>query len=142
MFRLKLQKCTFLTRSSCAPVCSSCFSTHVEASTPPACEHLRFFCKSLFKLTKTITKRYVKTTLSCCFRRCQLNSAYKEVTMSAKSSAQPTGHSHGIFNRKFGIVAALISALIFSFIVMKYPLIFGSEKTESLAPSAPKTEIK
>lgn len=60
--------------------------------------------------------------------------------MSAKSSAQPQVQSKGIFNRKFGILAAVIIAFVFFFTIMMYPLIFGPEKATGLVP--PSTQIQ
>lgn len=60
--------------------------------------------------------------------------------MSAKSTAQHPIHTQGIFNRKFGIFAVVVIGIVFVLTILKYPLIFGPEKTAE--PIMPATQIK
>ena len=61
--------------------------------------------------------------------------------MSAKSTAHPTPRHRFLFSRTTIVVALIAVAFIFFATVVKYPLIFGPEKTESAAPTPPATEV-
>lgn len=61
--------------------------------------------------------------------------------MSAKSAAHATPRHRFFFSRTSIIIALIAVALMFFLTVVKYPLIFGPERTDAIAPTPPATEV-
>ena len=62
--------------------------------------------------------------------------------MSAKSSAQPTGHSQHFFTRKIILLTIAFVTIMFFMTVSYYPLIFSPERSTTTAPTSPATDIR
>lgn len=62
--------------------------------------------------------------------------------MSAKSAAHPTPRHRFFFSRTTIVLSLVFVAFMFMLTVVKYPLIFGPERTDSSAPTPPATEVR
>ena len=62
--------------------------------------------------------------------------------MSSKSAAHSTPRTHSFFTRKVIVITIIAVAVMFLLTVVKYPLIFGPEKSASDVPAPPTTEVR
>lgn len=66
---LQLTICMFLTKTSCSPECSPCFTSHVETVTPP---HFQRTYRSI-NLTQYVTSNIKRKWLTCRSHWCIMN---------------------------------------------------------------------